>query len=74
MWRFVARTLDDPETFSAADRARIKKWVRSIIRDNASPDVSGDGSPYYCVGEKAVAWVLAHPEPIRHKRDPAIYR
>jgi hypothetical protein len=74
MWRFVARTLDDPGTFSPEERARINEWVRIIIRDHEWPDVSGDGSPYYLVGEKAVAWVLAHPGPIPHTPDPRLIR
>jgi len=72
LWRFVAGTLDDPDTFTPRERAQIKVWVKAIIRDHASPDVSGEGSPYYLVVEKAVAWVLAHPKPIRHTPDPQI--
>jgi hypothetical protein len=72
LWQFIARTLDDAETFSPEERARITDWVRAIIRDHERPDVSGDGSPYYRVGEKAVAWVLAHPEPIPHAPDPRV--
>src|SRR5262249_25453552 len=72
LWRFVAHTLDDPETFSADERAQIMEWVRTIIRDRHCPDVSGQGSPYYLVTEKAVAWVLAHPKLIPHTPDPGI--
>jgi hypothetical protein len=74
LWRFVARTLDDPDTFTPEERTRIKGWVKTIIRDHDDPDVSGEGSPYYLLTEKAVAWVLAHPKPIRHKPDPTITR
>lgn len=74
MWRFVAKTLDDPETFTAVERAEVHEWVRIIIRDWTWPDVSGEGSPYYRVTERAVLWVEAHPKPIRHKPDPTISR
>src|SRR5437899_440510 len=74
MWKFVARTLDDPQTFTAAERAQIQEWVKTIIRDRHRPDVSGDGSPYYLVTEKAVAWVVAHAKPIRCTPDPRITR
>jgi hypothetical protein len=72
MWKFVARTLNDPQTFTDTERARIKEWVKVIIRDRHRPDVSGDGSPYYLVAEKAVAWVLAHPNPIPYIPDPRV--
>ena len=48
--------------------------MKTIIRDHDDPDVSGEGSPYYLLTERAVAWVLAHPKPIRHKPDPTITR
>jgi hypothetical protein len=72
LWRFVARTVAD-KTFPAEDRAAIKEWVRAILRDRDRPDLSGDGGPYYRVTEKAVAWVLAHPDPIPHTPDPRIH-
>jgi hypothetical protein len=74
MWNFVARTLDDAETFTDEERAQIKGWVKAIIRDRHRPDVSGHGSPYYLVTEKAVAWVVAHPKLIRYTPDPQIKR
>ena len=69
-WRFVAQTLDDPETFTKEERKQIKEWVKKIIAERNWPDVSGEGSPCYLVTEKAVAWVVAHPKPIRYKPDP----
>jgi hypothetical protein len=74
MWKFVADTIDDPDVFTAAERAEVHEWVKTIIRDHTWPDVSGEGSPYYRVTERAVVWVEAHPKPIRHKPDPKITR
>ena len=72
MWKFVAKILNDPETFSPKDRARVKEWVATIIRDRDCPNLSRGRSPYYRVTEKAVIWCLKHPDPIRHKPDPRI--
>lgn len=74
LWNFVAHVLDDPSTFSEAERADIRAWVKQIIRDRTRPDTSGEGSPYDRVSEKAVQWVEAHPKPIRHVPDPTIGR
>lgn len=74
LWNFVAHVLDDPATFTEAERADIRAWVKAIIRDRARPDVSGEGSPYDLVTEKVVQWVEAHPKPIRHLPDPTIDR
>jgi len=74
MWRFVGRHLDDPKTFSGKERALIKEKVEEIIRDNETPDLSGDGCSYYIIGEKVVDWCMAHPAPIPHEKDPKLKR
>lgn len=70
MTRFVGRTLEDPQTFSAEQRSAISVAVTRIIEDAADPDVSGHGSPHYLLTEMAVRWCLAHPDPIPHANDP----
>lgn len=74
LWRFVAKTLDDAETFTTAERKQIKAWVQTIIRDRQDPDTDPDTSPYYRVTEMAVRWALAHPKAIRHTPDPRVTR
>src|SRR5262250_1339454 len=49
MWRFVGQHLDDPRTFDEKERQLIRDKIDEIIRDNDSPDVSGDGCSYYIV-------------------------
>lgn len=73
LWRFVAKTLDDADTFSAEERKQVKEWVKEIIRDCRDPDTD-PGNPYDRVTEMAVRWALAHPKPIRHTPDPRIGR
>lgn len=69
MWRFVGRHLDDPATFSDAERKLIREKIEEIIRDNESPDVSGEGCCYYIISEKVVDWCMAHPKPIPHNKN-----
>jgi|SRR5688500_7649265 len=71
MVRFVADTLDDPETFTDEQRQKIRSSADSIIQNFDSPDLSGPGSAYYYLTEMAVRWCLAHPDPMSHKPDPA---
>lgn len=73
MWRWVGRVLDD-ETFTPKERARIRRTVGAIIRDQRSPDLSGSGSTYYYVCEMAARWCVAHPEPRPYKSDPKLKR
>jgi len=72
LWKLVTRALDDQFPEEVEERGQIKRWIRTIIRDRDCPDVSGEGSPYDSVAAKAVAWVLAHPKPIRYAGDPRI--
>jgi len=72
MWRFVGRHLDDPATFSDKERALIKEKIEEIIRDNETPDLSGDGCCYYIICEKVVDWCMAHPAPIPHQKDATL--
>jgi len=74
MWRFVAKHLDDAATFTESERKLIREKVDEIIRDKRDPDVSGHGSAYYFVNEKAVDWCRAHPDPIPHAKDPKLRR
>lgn len=74
MWRFVGKHLDDGETFSEAERAGIRRAVATIIRDNDCPDTSGQGSPYYLLIERTVAWCHAHPKPVPVPKEPAFRR
>lgn len=64
MWRFVAERIADDPIFPADEQQRIRETVEQIIRDEACPDVSGDGSTYYYVNERLIDWCMAHPEPI----------
>ncbi len=74
MWRFVARHLDDPETFTPEEREEIRNLVEAIIDNKDCPDLSGEGSTYYIFSEKVVDWCMAHPEPIPHKKNPILRR
>ena len=74
MWRFVGRHLDDPKTFSVEDRRVIRDKIDEIIRDNETPDLSGDGCCYYIISERVVDWCMAHPAPIPHQNDPDLTR
>jgi len=72
MWRFVGRHLDDAATFGDKERALIKEKIEEIIRDNETPDLSGDGCCYYIICEKVVDWCMAHPAPIPHQKDDTL--
>jgi hypothetical protein len=72
MWRFVGKTLEDPETFSPKDRAKVKEWVATIIRDRDCPDLSRGRSPFYRLTEKAVIWCFKHPKLIPYTPNPRI--
>jgi hypothetical protein len=74
MWRFIGKHLDDPGTFSHEERHLIKEKIEEIISDHKCPDLSGDGSCYYYINEKVVAWCLAHPKLIQHQLDPTLKR
>lgn len=74
MWRFVGLHLDDPSTFSEAERNLIRVKIQEIIRDNETPDVSGDGCCYYIINEKVVDWCMAHSTPIPHQEDESLGR
>ena len=74
MWRFVGKHLDDPEIFSAQERRLIREKIDEIIRDNQTPDVSGDGCCYYIISERVVNWRMAHPTAIPHQKDPTLIR
>ena len=69
MWRFVATQITADETFDEETKLDIQDIVEEIIRDETRPDLRGDGSTYYIVNEKAVAWCMAHPDPIPFKSD-----
>lgn len=70
--RFVADTLDDPETFSDEQRRKIRALADSIIANADTPDLSGHGSAHYDLTEMAVRWCLANPEPIAHRHDASL--
>lgn len=74
LWRFVGKQLDDPETFSAEERRLICDKIEEIIRDNETPDLSGDGCCYYVISECVVRWCMAHSTPIPHQKDPTLVR
>jgi hypothetical protein len=44
-----------------------------IIRDEACPDLSGDGSTYYRVKERVIDWCMARPDTIPFEPD-GIYK
>ena len=74
MARFVGLTLDDAETFTADERAQIRRAVSETIDRYENPDLSGTGSPLYYLTEMAVRWCLAHPAPIARAHDPDLHR
>ena len=74
MWRFVGRVLDDPKTFAPEERAKIRKTVEQIIRNQRTPDLSGRGSTYYYMMEMATRWCVANPTPRSHQRNPVLNR
>ena len=74
MWRFVAQKITSDATFSASDQKVIRESVEEIIRDQESPDLSGDGCAYYVVSEKVVDWCMAHVTPIPYEADPTLGR
>jgi len=59
---------------SDAERALIREKIEEIIRENETPDVSGDGCCYYIISEKVVDWCMAHPTPIQHQKDDGLQR
>ena len=74
LWRFVGRHVDAATNFSDKDRKLIREKIEEIIRDNRTPDLSGDGSCYYIISEKVVDWCMAHPTPIPHQKDRTLKR
>jgi len=73
MWQFVGKQLDDPSVFSEEERREIQAAVEEIICDEQCPDLSGDGSCYYLVGERVIDWCMAHPDPILREIDPTLH-
>ena len=74
MWRFVAEQITADSTFDDHEKATIREVVEEIIRDEACPDVSGDGSTYYRINEKVVDWCMVHPGPIPFASDGSYSR
>lgn len=74
MWRFVADQITADSTFDDETKATIRELVEEIIRDEACPDLSGDGSTYYRVNERAVDWCVAHSDPIPFEADGSYSR
>ena len=74
MWRFIATKITNDKTFSNKEKNLIHNTVEEIIRDEACPDLSGDGSTYYTVNEKVIDWCIAHPEPISFEPDGSYSR
>ncbi len=74
MWRFIAQKIASDPIFNSSEQTLIREKIGEIIRDEASPDLSGDGSPYYIITEKVVDWCMAHPQPIPHTKDPTLKR
>lgn len=72
MWRFIGEKIAGDPIFSPKEQELIRDKIEELIRDEASPDLSGEGSPYYVVTEKVVDWCMAHPEPIPHQKDPSL--
>jgi hypothetical protein len=70
MCKFIGTILDDEKVFSQEERGAIRKAVADIIEEHEDPDVSGDGSPHYLLGEMAVRWCLANTAPKPRKEDP----
>jgi hypothetical protein len=74
MWRFVAERITADSTFDDHEKSTIREVVEEIIRDEACPDVSGDGITYYRVNEKVVDWCMVHPAPIPFASDGSYSR
>ena len=74
MWRFIAEKIGNDPIFAPKEQGLIREKIEEIIRDEACPDLSGDGSPYYIICEKVIDWCMAHPEPISHEKNPTLKR
>lgn len=74
MWRFIGEKIGSDPIFSRKEHVLIREKIEEIIRDEACPDLSGDGSPYYIIGEKVVDWCMAHPDAIPHQKDATLKR
>ena len=74
LWRFIGMKIGNDPMFSRADQRLINDKIEEIIRDEACPDLSGDGSSYYIISEKVVDWCMKHPEPIPHEKNPNLIR
>lgn len=74
MWRFVSDRITADQTFTDQDKVMIRETTEEIIRDEASPDLSGDGSTYYRINEKVIDWCMAHPEVIPFELDGSYHR
>ena len=72
MVQFVGKTLDDGRVFSADERANIRKAVAELLKHYDSPDVSGRGSCYYYLAEKAVKWCIYQNELMPRDINPAL--
>ena len=74
MWRFVGQKITADDTFDDDTKVEIRLVVEEIIRNEAIPDLRGDGSTYYRVNEKAVDWCMAHPDSIPFQPDGSYSR
>ncbi|PIF28289.1 hypothetical protein CLU88_3196 [Acidovorax sp. 56] len=74
MLAFVAQSLDDPNTFDAQQRAKVREAIQSIHAAIDAPDLSGHGSALYFLSEMAVRWCLKNPALVTHTYDPHLKR
>ena len=74
MLAFVARSLDDPNTFDAEQRKQLRGAIQSISAAVDAPDLSGHGSALYFLSEMAVRWCLKNPALVAHAKDPLLKR
>lgn len=74
MWRFIGAKIGHDPIFTSQEQTLIREKIEEVIRDEACPDTSGDGSCYYIISEKVVDWCIAHPKPIAYVGDPTLER
>jgi len=72
-WKFVGRSLRDPDLFSKKQLAEIGRHVRWIIEHNDIISVEDQDSPYEILSERAVEWCLARSKPIPFKPNKSQY-
>jgi ankyrin repeat protein len=72
-WKFLGKSLQDPEVFSRPEVAKIKLLVQTVVRHNDVVSSEIDGSPQDELCHRVVQWCLAHPKKIPFKPKKTLY-